>query len=482
MFGNTKSTTKFLLSGALRNSEIKLWSVSTWKCLQTIRFNSPSEVKQNAAFHFALDATASFLFLAHTQENFVYALHIASPAPPSRKSPRVNTITAFELSFPILSFMVTNHERSGSKHHATTSNFMEMQLYCVQTKAIQFYHVNSEQCYLPPTEAESEEDQEPEDQEAQEPDEEEEEEVIPEEATVSSSSPTAELHDDTQPLPLSEQKQPEIVPELTEPDSTDHSPLTTTVQDHETPSSAPVEEARVEEEEEEEVAAVEEESYTPSVEPANETTSQQNLELLPPSSFTTQTNEETKETEVIPEKPLESTEADTKSSETVLQLIEDLPSKQSKKDIDASKNKSVSSKSKSRSRKQKTETAKEDGKTKSAPITILTKPKPDAVSTLEPPADSLEAAPTALSTVSPTKHRSKKDKNQPKEEKKEEKKDEAPSEVPSNSDITPDLLILQELRKLENSVSARTERAVQQQVDRLCILLLYHAYKCIFQT
>lgn len=66
-----------LITGAAMNSEISLWNIRTWECLQTITFQSSQDIIFNN--HFALDNTSSFLLVANTKQKNVYALHLNPP-------------------------------------------------------------------------------------------------------------------------------------------------------------------------------------------------------------------------------------------------------------------------------------------------------------------------------------------------------------------------------------------------------------------
>merc|ERR1712159_146859 len=75
-----------MITGAARNSEIKLWSTDTWCCLQTVTFVPPCqpEVGDSAAGvmvcnHASLDASGSFLFLANLALGSLYVLHLRPP-------------------------------------------------------------------------------------------------------------------------------------------------------------------------------------------------------------------------------------------------------------------------------------------------------------------------------------------------------------------------------------------------------------------
>ncbi|KAJ6229474.1 enhancer of mRNA-decapping protein [Anaeramoeba flamelloides] len=76
-----KELSKFALTGGKNNSEIKLWEIENWKCLQTIKILPPLKTiertkKWEFAFQMYLDATSQFIILADTLGQFVYVLHL----------------------------------------------------------------------------------------------------------------------------------------------------------------------------------------------------------------------------------------------------------------------------------------------------------------------------------------------------------------------------------------------------------------------
>jgi len=185
---------------------------------------------------------------------------------------------------------------------------------------------------------------------------------------------------------------------------------------------------------------------------------------MTPSSFTfiaDAKDEERKE----PESPLvdKSEVVETKPNENGLQLIGEDSTKQKTETSEGKKTK------KGRSRKQKGE-VKEEGKPKVVPTAILTKQKPETVDLTDTSASPVPVEPV-LSSVSPSKNRSKKEKKEREKASEGEKKvEEHPLDLTTTAAavIEPtDSLLIQELKKLENNVVSRTERSVHQQVDKL---------------
>ncbi|KAJ6238714.1 enhancer of mRNA-decapping protein [Anaeramoeba flamelloides] len=76
-----KELSKFALTGGKNNSEIKLWDIENWSCLQTIKFLPPiSKMENNEdlkfAFQIYLDATSQFIIVIDTLGQFFYVLHL----------------------------------------------------------------------------------------------------------------------------------------------------------------------------------------------------------------------------------------------------------------------------------------------------------------------------------------------------------------------------------------------------------------------
>jgi hypothetical protein len=112
-----------------------------WNCIQTLEFQSSTAVGklENAFFNQLVVAPwASLILLANAKKNAIYAVHVefgvgSVPA-------RMNYLAEFSVKIPILSFTVTE-ETEGT-----------VQVYCVQTQAIQQYNLDVSQCLPPPDE------------------------------------------------------------------------------------------------------------------------------------------------------------------------------------------------------------------------------------------------------------------------------------------------------------------------------------------
>lgn len=144
------------LQGPL-NRELKLWAPTsglvesssklgsgTWRCLQTLEFQSsdaPDGNFENAIFNQLVVAPrASLILLANAKRNAIYAVHVEFGQYPA--AVRMDYLAEFSVTMPILSFTVTEET-------VTETGEGKVQIYCVQTQAIQQYGLDVSQC-LPP--------------------------------------------------------------------------------------------------------------------------------------------------------------------------------------------------------------------------------------------------------------------------------------------------------------------------------------------
>mmetsp|Transcript_43107 Transcript_43107/g.71781 ORF Transcript_43107/g.71781 Transcript_43107/m.71781 type:complete len:1471 (+) Transcript_43107:67-4479(+) len=187
---------RHLITAASNNTEVKLWEVSSWSCLQTVTLvpgPGPSlspglgmdldhDADADSLYNImCVDMSGSFLLLANTRANSLFVLHLSSSRfssasmlplssvtspkglpgpqsfPPSSSNPApsasLDYISEFSVAQPILSFTVTNAYRTRSLAAGQLPSVMslsELQVYCVQTKAIQQYHLRPEMCLPPP--------------------------------------------------------------------------------------------------------------------------------------------------------------------------------------------------------------------------------------------------------------------------------------------------------------------------------------------
>ncbi|XP_044462696.1 enhancer of mRNA-decapping protein 4-like isoform X2 [Mangifera indica] len=145
-----------LITGGPLNREVKIWAsaeeegwllpsdVESWRCIQTLDLKSSAESRLEDAFFnqvVALNRAGLFL-LANAKKNAIYAVHIDYGTNPA--STRMDYIAEFTVTMPILSLTGTSDGSTDAEHI--------VQVYCVQTQAIQQYALDLSQCLPPPFE------------------------------------------------------------------------------------------------------------------------------------------------------------------------------------------------------------------------------------------------------------------------------------------------------------------------------------------
>ena len=129
---------------------MKIWSSATevltsddesWKCTQTLELKSSAQPRVEVAFFNQVIALsqAGLLLLANAKKNAIYAVHIDFGGEPA--ATRMDYIAEFTVTMPILSSTGTSISPHGEQI---------VQVYCVQTQAIQQYALDLSKC-LPPT-------------------------------------------------------------------------------------------------------------------------------------------------------------------------------------------------------------------------------------------------------------------------------------------------------------------------------------------
>lgn len=99
---------------------------------------------ENAIFNNLVVASqASLILLANAKKNSIYAIHVEFGRSPA--AARMNYLAEFSVTMPILSLTVTEET-------VTATGDGKVQIYCVQTQAIQQYGLDVSQCLPPPTE------------------------------------------------------------------------------------------------------------------------------------------------------------------------------------------------------------------------------------------------------------------------------------------------------------------------------------------
>ncbi|CAN6207900.1 unnamed protein product [Urochloa humidicola] len=143
-----------LVTAGPLNREVKIWASTneegwllpsdseTWKCTQTLELVSSLENRFEEAFfnQVAVLPQASLILLANAKKNAIYAVHVEYGQDPA--STRLDYIADFTVAMPILSLTGT--------HETQPDGEQVVQVYCVQTMAIQQYGLDLSLC-LPPT-------------------------------------------------------------------------------------------------------------------------------------------------------------------------------------------------------------------------------------------------------------------------------------------------------------------------------------------
>ncbi|KAK3158952.1 hypothetical protein QOZ80_2AG0143850 [Eleusine coracana subsp. coracana] len=143
-----------LITAGHLNREIKIWASTnedgwllpsdseTWYCTQTLELVSSLEPRVEEAFfnQVAVLPQASLILLANAKKNAIYAVHVEYGPDPA--STRLDYIADFTVTMPILSLTGTHESQSDGEK--------VVQVYCVQTMAIQQYGLELSLC-SPPT-------------------------------------------------------------------------------------------------------------------------------------------------------------------------------------------------------------------------------------------------------------------------------------------------------------------------------------------
>ncbi|KZV56332.1 enhancer of mRNA-decapping protein 4-like [Dorcoceras hygrometricum] len=141
-----------LMTGGPLNREVKIWAstseegwlppvnAESWHCTQTLELMS-SEVQTEEAFFNQVIALsqAGLLLLANAKRNSIYVVHLEYGRNPA--ATRMDYIAEFTVTMRILSFTGTSESLPNGEK--------VVQVYCVQTQAIQQYALDLSQC-LPP--------------------------------------------------------------------------------------------------------------------------------------------------------------------------------------------------------------------------------------------------------------------------------------------------------------------------------------------
>ncbi|XP_034589909.1 enhancer of mRNA-decapping protein 4 isoform X3 [Setaria viridis] len=143
-----------LVTAGPLNREVKIWASTnedgwlspsdpeTWKCTQTLELVSSLENRSEEAFfnQVAVLPQASLILLANAKKNAIYAVHLEYGQDPA--STRLDYIADFTVAMPILSLTGTHENQPDGEQ--------VVQVYCVQTMAIQQYGLELSLCLPPP--------------------------------------------------------------------------------------------------------------------------------------------------------------------------------------------------------------------------------------------------------------------------------------------------------------------------------------------
>ncbi|MQL86384.1 hypothetical protein Taro_018907 [Colocasia esculenta] len=143
-----------LITAGPLNREIKIWSSASeegwllpsdsesWQCTQTLELRSSAENRIEDAFfnQVVVLPQTSLILLANAKKNAIYAVHIDYG--PNPASTRMDYIAEFSVTMPILSITATSDSYADGEQ--------VVQVYCVQTQAIQQYALDLSQCLPPP--------------------------------------------------------------------------------------------------------------------------------------------------------------------------------------------------------------------------------------------------------------------------------------------------------------------------------------------
>ncbi|CAL0334532.1 unnamed protein product [Lupinus luteus] len=143
-----------LITAGPLNQEVKIWvsdneegwllpsDSESWSCIQTLDIRSSSEANPEDVFFNQVVALphAGLFLLANAKKNTIYSVHIEYGSNPT--ATRMDYISEFTVTMPILSLTGTSESLPDGENI--------VQIYCVQTQAIQQYALNLSQCLPPP--------------------------------------------------------------------------------------------------------------------------------------------------------------------------------------------------------------------------------------------------------------------------------------------------------------------------------------------
>ena len=148
--GSSTGEKVFVVTGGKQASEVKLfraWTTLSPINTQTLTFVPPPPDrdvgKGGRAFHLEADESGEFLLLADAVRPLLYVAHVVL----GPSSAKVDRLTPFQLKHPVLSLLsLPGVAMDAHEGQAVKTGASEVQLFCVQTQAIQIYHMRPEDC------------------------------------------------------------------------------------------------------------------------------------------------------------------------------------------------------------------------------------------------------------------------------------------------------------------------------------------------
>ncbi|XP_058114758.1 enhancer of mRNA-decapping protein 4-like isoform X2 [Magnolia sinica] len=142
-----------LITAGHLNQEVKVWASAgkegwllpsdckSWQCIQTLDLKSSTEPRPEEAFfnHVVVLPDSGLLLHANAKKNAIYAVHVEYGRYPT--ATRMDYITEFTVTMPILSLTGRSDYSPDGKH---------VEVYCIQTQAIQQYTLDLSKCLPPP--------------------------------------------------------------------------------------------------------------------------------------------------------------------------------------------------------------------------------------------------------------------------------------------------------------------------------------------
>jgi hypothetical protein len=150
IFCTDKDHHKLLFTGVMNNTQLQVWDWTTKERLQEITIFAQDFELAN---HIAFDPTFSFLFVANSKHRSGLVFHVDK----ARKHP-IDYVSEIDIAQPVVSLVVQNQTTPSSLSSSSpnisqdqNASTLNMEIFCVQMKAIQSCSIRPDQCYLPDT-------------------------------------------------------------------------------------------------------------------------------------------------------------------------------------------------------------------------------------------------------------------------------------------------------------------------------------------